>query len=116
MKTYSEKLRDPRWQKMRLKVMERDGFTCQFCDAKDKTLNVHHKFYQKGRDPWEYSDYMMVTCCETCRGRVEDLKKLCGAFIRNKGTYNDMLRFIMGHDGNHELIANNVYRLPEDTV
>ena len=101
---------------MRLKIMERDGFTCQFCNAKDKTLNVHHKYYQKGLEPWEYDDYTFVTCCEECHKNVEGLKKICGAFIRNKETHNAMLRFIVGHDDNQELISNNVYRLPKDTV
>lgn len=70
MKTYSEKLRDPRWQKMRLKVMERDGFTCQFCWAKDKTLNVHHKSYSRGRDPWDYPGTNFLTLCDDCHKKA----------------------------------------------
>ena len=83
MKTYSEKLRDPRWQKMRLKVMERDGFTCQFCRSTEKTLNVHHKHYDKGAEPWEYAPEVLVTCCEECHQRIEALKKTFGDFMGN---------------------------------
>ena len=71
--TYAEKLRDPRWQKMRLEVMDRDEFACQRCGAKHKTLNVHHMFYQKGKDPWEYDPDFLLTLCEGCHANVEDL-------------------------------------------
>lgn len=71
-KTYSEKLRDPRWQKMRLLVMERDGFRCRQCNAKDKTLNVHHLIYEKGKEPWECGPEVLVTLCEDCHSGVED--------------------------------------------
>ena len=64
--TYSEKLRDPRWQKMRLKIMDRDQFTCQSCFSQTKTLNVHHEKYATGRDPWEYPVEQLVTLCESC--------------------------------------------------
>lgn len=80
-KTYSEKLRDPRWQKMRLQIMERDKFTCLFCSSTEKPLNVHHKYYDKGAEPWEYAQEVLVTCCEECHESLEDLKKEIGLFI-----------------------------------
>jgi hypothetical protein len=61
-----EQLKDPRWQQLRLKVMERDGFQCQECGDKTETLNVHHKRYVKGRKAWEYEADDLVTLCETC--------------------------------------------------
>lgn len=72
--TYAEKLRDPRWQKKRLEVMEFDGFTCRRCGAKDKTLNVHHMFYEKGKAPWEYDFQTLITLCEGCHASVEDFE------------------------------------------
>jgi hypothetical protein len=66
MTKYAEKLRDPRWQRMRLKVMERDGFACRECGDTRTTLNVHHKQYVRGRDPWEYSTDALETLCENC--------------------------------------------------
>jgi hypothetical protein len=65
-KSYSELLRDPRWQKTRLKIMERDKFQCQRCGSAEKTLNVHHKKYIKNRAPWDYTDDFLVTLCEDC--------------------------------------------------
>lgn len=72
-KTYAEKLRDPRWQKMRLKIMERDEFTCQHCGDKKKTLNVHHIKYMRGADPWEYDLKYLTTLCEICHEKEPKL-------------------------------------------
>lgn len=74
-KSYSEKLKDPRWQQRRLKIMERDAFTCQMCSSKEKTLNVHHAYYIRGREPWDYDDSMLITYCEDCHEIVETLKQ-----------------------------------------
>lgn len=66
MTAYSELLRDPRWQRTRLEIMERENFTCQECGAADKTLNVHHTYYAKGRAPWEYELESLHCLCENC--------------------------------------------------
>lgn len=66
MSTYSEKLRDPRWQKKRLEILSRDEFTCQHCQCKTRTLHVHHLGYVKGREPWDYPDAALLTLCESC--------------------------------------------------
>lgn len=63
---YAEKLRDPRWQKKRLEVMERDHFSCIGCGNDKETLNVHHKYYVRGKEPWEYELSAFMTLCETC--------------------------------------------------
>lgn len=66
--TYSEKLKDPRWQKKRLEVFERDNWTCKICGCKDKTLHVHHKFYFSDYDtnPWDYDGLLLETLCKDC--------------------------------------------------
>lgn len=64
--TYAEKLKDPRWQKRRLEIMERDEWTCQWCATSEKSLNVDHKIYIQGRDPWNYNDDDLQTLCEDC--------------------------------------------------
>lgn len=65
-KSYSELLKDPRWQKKRLQIMKRDKFTCRACDRNEKTLHVHHTYYDKDLLPWEYKNTDLVTLCETC--------------------------------------------------
>ena len=65
-KSYSDKLRDPRWQKKRLEILSRDEFTCHGCWDKTKTLHVHHLDYLSGKEPWEYPDEYFLTLCEDC--------------------------------------------------
>lgn len=63
---YWQKLRDPRWQRKRLEIMERDHFLCQNCGDETATLNVHHKYYLRGTAPWDYADAALITLCEPC--------------------------------------------------
>lgn len=63
---YLEKLRDPRWQKLRLKVLERDEWCCQRCFDSTSTLHVHHRNYVPGQDPWDSPSDSLVTLCESC--------------------------------------------------
>lgn len=64
--SYSEKLKDPRWQKKRLEILERDKWTCQRCASTDITLHVHHFEYNPGKEPWEYPPESLITLCEDC--------------------------------------------------
>ena len=63
-KSYGEKLMDPRWQKKRLRILERDEFTCQRCMDSESTLHVHHHRYRG--EPWEVDDSWLVTLCADC--------------------------------------------------
>jgi hypothetical protein len=74
MSTYQEKLRDPRWQRMRLEIMQRAGFSCEECGDSTTTLNVHHTYYEKVLAPWEYSAESLRCLCEPCHALVEDLR------------------------------------------
>jgi len=73
--TYSEKLRDPRWQKKRLEILNRDNFTCQDCYDTKSTLHVHHLDYESGTEPWGYPDDWYITLCETCHSEIEKKRK-----------------------------------------
>lgn len=70
--TYSEKLQDPRWQKTRLLVLQRDNFTCICCGETARQLNVHHCYYISRRNPWEYHLNTMVTLCVDCHKSVDE--------------------------------------------
>lgn len=65
-KTYVEKLKDPRWQKKRLEVLEAGGWKCASCSDSKATLHVHHRQYFKGREPWEYEAGQLEVLCENC--------------------------------------------------
>lgn len=77
--TYSQKLRDPRWQKKRLEILQRDNWKCVVCLRADKPLQVHHGVYAR-REPWDYPDYIYQTLCEDCHPiRQELTDRLVGA-------------------------------------
>jgi len=65
MKTdYAEKLKDPRWQKKRLEVLERAGWECEWCGNGKLTLHVHHLRY--AAEPWEAKDEDLECLCAYC--------------------------------------------------
>lgn len=66
MKSYSEKLRDPRWQRRRLEIMHLADFKCERCGDGSMPLNVHHVVYRSGADPWDYSEDDLTCLCEPC--------------------------------------------------
>lgn len=63
---YAKKLKDPRWQRKRLEILQRDDFACKDCRDRASTLHVHHKYYRWGAEPWEYPELALVTLCEAC--------------------------------------------------
>lgn len=68
--SYYEKLKDPRWQKKRLEVLEYFGFACRICDDDTSTLHVHHNNYISGREPWEYLEDQFTVLCDECHNDV----------------------------------------------
>jgi len=90
LSNYSELLKDPRWQKKRLEIMERDKFLCSYCWKGDKTLHVHHLLYFSGRKPWEYDGRHLVTVCEDCHQQEHNFydsteKDILMPIIRERG-------------------------------
>jgi|ERR1700756_1488308 len=71
--TYSEKLQSPQWQKKRLEIFQRDNFSCVRCKANYKQLQVHHKKYIKGNDPWNYENHFLETLCITCHKNEHEI-------------------------------------------
>jgi len=63
---YADKFKDPRWQKKRLEILNRDKFTCQICGDDKSTLHVHHRYYTAGKEPWDYPNEAFVVLCEDC--------------------------------------------------
>lgn len=75
-KNYSELLLDPRWQKKRLEILQRDDFTCRSCERNEETLHVHHTYYDKDLLPWQYDNYSLVTLCKTCHNVWSAIDKM----------------------------------------
>lgn len=79
---YSDKLKDPRWQKKRLEILERDEWQCQSCYDSEHTLHVHHRRYIPDRDPWDYPNQLLITLCESCHElEMEMLKERSDSLI-----------------------------------
>lgn len=74
MATYADKLRDPRWQRRRLEILSKSDFCCCECGDNTKTLNVHHKIYRKGRDPWDYPDSELTALCVDCHTEQHEIR------------------------------------------
>jgi hypothetical protein len=72
--SYSKKLKDPRWQKKRLEILERDRWACRECLDEEKTLHVHHLIYLSGFDPWEIPDGFLLTLCEDCHDQFKGFR------------------------------------------
>ena len=90
-KTYFEKLKDPRWQKKRLEVLEQGDWSCEQCGDTDSTLHVHHRQYFKGRDPWDYEVGQLTVLCEGCHSSThesDDFLLLAASFVVGDGPFN----------------------------
>ncbi len=74
---YADKLKYPRWQKKRLKILERDEFKCQCCNNDKETLNVHHLIYSDG-EPWDVDDKTLETLCRSCHEWREEFNLFFG--------------------------------------
>ena len=88
--SYLEKLRDPRWQRKRLEVMQRDEWSCVRCGRSDATLAVHHRYYENGKDPWDYEDDCYETLCSKCHEKThtaEEEKEDWDRFFEWSGKY-----------------------------
>ena len=89
---YLEKLKDPRWQKKRLLVFDRDNFSCKKCGFDSHTLVVHHiKYYN---EPWDSDINDLDTLCVYCHAVIEWNKRhytfnyqdfIIDKFINTKG-------------------------------
>lgn len=62
--SYAKKLLDPRWQKKRLEIMQRDGFSCVKCRNDKLTLHIHHISYNN--NPWDADNTQLETLCAKC--------------------------------------------------
>lgn len=73
--SYAEMLKDPRWQRKRLEVLEYWDFRCSHCGSRDKTLHVHHGSYDVRLDPWEYDHSMLHCLCNDCHEMIHGAVK-----------------------------------------
>jgi len=70
---YADKLKDPRWQKKRLEVLNENEFTCYICANDKLTLHVHHRKYCD--EPWNIENKYLVVLCERCHNKEHKIKQ-----------------------------------------
>lgn len=70
--SYSHKLQNPKWQRKRLEVLQRDNFSCKICKENNSTLHVHHLKYNG--NPWESDLKELTTLCKDCHKLIHDLE------------------------------------------
>ncbi len=73
---FSAQYRHPKWQKLRLKVLERDKFKCRLCDDDKTQLHAHHINYKSGKRCWDYPVSDLITLCVPCHDCVGSMIKL----------------------------------------
>jgi hypothetical protein len=102
---FFKKYKDPRWQKKRLEIMERDEFSCLDCGDSEKTLNVHHKWYEKDTAPWDYPDECYETLCEDCHKEHENTKSQIKEYIKKlyHSEQDQLLGYLKALDPNLEM-------------
>ena len=71
---YAQKLLDPRWQKKRLEIFQRDNFQCAFCGDTKTTLAIHHLKYIG--NPWDCPDKFLKTICQHCHDVIHETKDM----------------------------------------
>lgn len=86
--TYKEKLLDPRWQKKRLEIFERDKWKCVNCGDDVDTLHIHHLEYKYNTDPWDYDNCTLVTLCAFCHSEIRNIDSSFLKMMRDLG-YDD---------------------------
>lgn len=72
---YFKLLSSPKWQRRKTEIQIRDKFTCQYCGAKDETVNVHHRYYEYNKPPWDYADEALILLCESCHEKETQATK-----------------------------------------
>lgn len=77
IKTYAEKLKDPRWQKKRLEIFQIADWKCEDCGDVGKEIQVHHSYYIPGKDPWEYDSSLLMCVCPECHVKRQGVEVAC---------------------------------------
>ena len=72
--TYGALLFRPEWRVKREVILKRDLNSCAICSS-SISLQVHHRQYHfivkdnKFKLPWEYTENLLITLCESCHKR-----------------------------------------------
>ena len=63
---YAQLLKDPKWDAFRQRILQKADYRCECCGHTDKTLQVHHLYYDLSKKPWQYKDNHVACLCKEC--------------------------------------------------
>lgn len=99
LESYVDLLKDPRWQRRRLEIFQRDDWSCRACLNMTESLAIHHKYYIPHLLPWEYPNSMLITLCSECHNDVTIISheltydelwtEMCNAIVNEFHGQND---------------------------
>jgi hypothetical protein len=90
---YSEKLKNPKWQRKRLEILQRDEFKCCYCDDTETELQVHHIKYIG--EPWQANNDDLITLCKHCHTTVSLAKYLNPVKIKKHYQSDDSICMVV---------------------
>ncbi len=64
----------PKWLTLREVVLRRDGYRCLICGSMDN-LSVHHLYYKKDCEIWDYPTIALITLCKGCHSDFHENHK-----------------------------------------
>jgi 5-methylcytosine-specific restriction endonuclease McrA len=76
-RTYGQKLKDSRWQQLRLKSFDAAQWTCEEClTVKPKDgLQLHHVVYLPNVEPWDHPPEVLMVLCEGCHEKRHEVER-----------------------------------------
>lgn len=97
----------PEWKKRRAEIIYLANSQCDDChrcligcercvhhDDMVDSLEVHHRYYVRGRKPWEYPDVAFLCLCRTCheeRTLLDDVLRVAVGLLKK----NDQERILI---------------------
>jgi 5-methylcytosine-specific restriction endonuclease McrA len=81
LRTWKVQREDPRWQKKKAEICERDNWTCKMCGDTDSQLSVHHSFYMPRRAIWDYPNKSLHCLCWSCHQKAQSTKEALDELI-----------------------------------
>ncbi len=66
-----------------------DTFSIPIISEKSIIMHVHHRFYIKGKLPWEYDDDALITLCNWCHWELHEQTKV-PIYAMLNGTLHDL--------------------------
>lgn len=75
--SYSDKYEDPRWKALRVRLFHSEQYLCNDCGnchEGGKGLELHHCWYEYGKEPWDYPDDCFLVLCRKCHGTRQKIQ------------------------------------------